>query len=395
MVVSSYYPPLVGGASTVVSRLLSAFRSDAYAVVSEAPGAFDGRHNATLPPGVLVARIGVPPWCARLPYGVRLARRLRYALIPAISRLIERVVRQSGAERLVALYPSWPFLVAAYRVHRRTGIPLLPYYMDVTVPHASARTLDQWALRRYEPALLQRAYRRMALSDAVADDWRARYGLASDVIRHTVDVRTEEAVGSEAADAGLAGTPRLCVHTGVVEGLQLASLKRLARAVDDAPDLHLRVVLSTPTPRAALVRQGLDAPCLDVQTLDDAAVRALQRRAALAVAVLPFEGEYAAIGRTAFPTKIVEYLVCGAPILLHAPADSFAAREARRHGYAWVVDEPSERALSDALRRLLTDSALRHQLVDHAARAARELYALPVVARRFAEACGVDPVCLV
>jgi glycosyltransferase involved in cell wall biosynthesis len=74
--------------------------------------------------------------------------------------------------------------------------------------------------------------------------------------------------------------------------------------------------------------------------------------------------------RTVYPTKAVEYLVSGTPILLHAPADSYTAQEARELGWALVVDRPDTPALQDAIRRLAEDGALRESLVSAARKAA-------------------------
>jgi glycosyltransferase involved in cell wall biosynthesis len=53
----------------------------------------------------------------------------------------------------------------------------------------------------------------------------------------------------------------------------------------------------------------------------------------------------------------VEYLRAGAPILVHAPADSNVARLARAHDLGLVVDENDVAALAAAIRRFLENPA--------------------------------------
>ena len=72
LVVSGYFPPIVGGASTVMSTLLAKFRPDTFSVIAESPTSFDGDHRAPLVPDVKVTRIGVPAFVTRkIPYGVK------------------------------------------------------------------------------------------------------------------------------------------------------------------------------------------------------------------------------------------------------------------------------------------------------------------------------------
>ena len=44
---------------------------------------------------------------------------------------LELKILAAKPERIIALYPSWPFLIAAYRAHLRCGAPLVTYHMDV------------------------------------------------------------------------------------------------------------------------------------------------------------------------------------------------------------------------------------------------------------------------
>ena len=66
------------------------------------------------------------------------------------------------------------------------------------------------------------------------------------------------------------------------------------------------------------------------------------------------------------PTKMMEYLVSGRPILVHSPPDSYLAWLARCAGFALVIDRPDVGELAAAIDRLAMDAALQAQLVDRA-----------------------------
>jgi glycosyltransferase involved in cell wall biosynthesis len=258
--------------------------------------------------------------------------------------------------------------------------------MDVTADASKLPWPDRPAVQRFETKILRAAKQRLVLSQAIAADLRERFGLESIVIPHSIDL---------SVPPGTMAWPRreekLIVHTGVVEGLQIEGLLRLAGVIGSHPGLHARLVLATPTPKDHLHACGFNLPHVEILKLTDIEVRALQRAAAVLVAVLPFHGEIAAYQLTAFPTKAVEYMTTGAPILAHAPRDSFFATHVREHGYALLIDDADPSALYEGLARLLTDPVACARLVEKAGTTVNEIYALPNVARRFAEACELAP----
>jgi glycosyltransferase involved in cell wall biosynthesis len=299
--------------------------------------------------------------------------------------MIEKAVRELDAGRIVAVYPSWPFFIAAWIAHRRTGAPLATYYMDVSPEAAQVPWPDRVAIRRYERKILAAARPRLVLSEAIAEDFADRFSFDSVVIPHSIDLSANAGTAEWPADA-----QRLIVHTGVVEGLQREGLLRLAAAIGGHPELNAKLVLATPTLKSDLIENGFALPCVEIVKLGNTDVRALQRAASVLVAVLPFHGQITAYAQTAFPTKVIEYMTTGAPILAHAPPDSFFARHVSANGYALLVDRPEPAALHKALTILLENRPVADGLAVAARRTLEERYALPKVAERFAEACGLD-----
>jgi glycosyltransferase involved in cell wall biosynthesis len=382
-VVSAYFPPVVGGTATVMWNVLKRFRREAFEVVAETPGSFDGVHLGEEPDGVGVARFGVPPWVsARVPYGVKMARWVRFGLMPAV----EAAVVRARPEAVVAVYPSWPFFWAACRAATRLGVPYYTYHMDITPRLESSGWPDRPAVGAHDRRWLAGAAERLALSPAVAEDLRARFGVGSVVVPHGIEV---PAVLPEARREVRASGRRV-VHTGVVEHLQREGLMRVRAALAGHPELKAELALSTPTHRSALA--GFEG--VEIRSLPSAEVAGFQAGADVLVAVMPFEGADRSFALTSFPTKVTEYMLSGVPILAHAPEDSYFARHARERGYALVVDDPSAEALAGAMGELFGNASLRERLVGAAQRTVREEFASLSVARRFAEACGLDPAAL-
>jgi glycosyltransferase involved in cell wall biosynthesis len=105
-----------------------------------------------------------------------------------------------------------------------------------------------------------------------------------------------------------------------------------------------------------------------------------QRSSSILYLPQAFESDLKLMIKNNFPTKAVEYLCSGRPILVHSPADSYLSHIARQEGYALVVDKPDQNALRDAVSRLLEDTDLQHQLVDNAI-----AYAKSISSRRWSK----------
>jgi glycosyltransferase involved in cell wall biosynthesis len=115
---------------------------------------------------------------------------------------------------------------------------------------------------------------------------------------------------------------------------------------------------------------GIGGPRVSFKFAPQAEVMAAQRRAALLFLPLAFRSSNPTEIRTVFPTKLLEYLVSGRPILVHAPADSWVSRAARAEGWGEVVDQADPLLLARSIDALLADQARQQALVAAAFKAA-------------------------
>ncbi|MBE2270380.1 MAG: hypothetical protein IAE80_19245, partial [Anaerolinea sp.] len=70
--------------------------------------------------------------------------------------------------------------------------------------------------------------------------------------------------------------------------------------------------------------------------------------------------------RTIFPTKTIEYMLSGRPIIALLPGDCFLAEFLRRHDCAVLVTENDAEQLTAAIREVQANTALRERLVRNA-----------------------------
>jgi glycosyltransferase involved in cell wall biosynthesis len=356
VLVSSYFPPVVGGTSTVLRNLLAQLNPQKISVVTENRELPADAPRTEVPQGLKIYKTGLhASLFKKIPYIWRWERFFRFALIFHVRELTLRAIKESEAKFILGIYPNWPFLIGAYLAHRASGIPLLTYHMDIPVRRSAMAAFEGFFIETYEEKILRAANKRLIISDGYAQDFTHRFGLNSTLLPHSIDLAEVRRRMAELPGPPTDGPTRI-VHTGIVEG-QKEGLLRIAKTLHKNPDLDARLILSTPTPREHLLSQGFDLPCVEILTLPHDKVLDLQASAHILVTVLPFFHKTKEGALTGYPTKLVEYLATGRPILIHAPAWTHLCQHANRDGYASIVDHPCEESIADAIRKLRQDNA--------------------------------------
>lgn len=350
-------PPQTTGSAVIVGNLARQFSRAEMVVAGERPwGRAPVVWDADWPELVYVIA-GWPP-------GLRGARWWRWLQFPLLLLRTVRLVRERGCTAIVTVFPKEDFLLAGYLAARWTGAALFPYFHNTLVENRSGlrRRFAQWLQQR----VFARADHIFVMSDGVVELFRERYPqLACSALPHAVSNGVH--ANGDAAEA--LDTPlRLVISGSINESCREATV-RVCEAIEQAGDTALTVLSGTPA--AYLRRIGVLRNGAQYDTVPPDRVLGRLREADIVVLAHGFHGALSAAEyRTIFPTKTIEYLISGRPILAHAPAGCFLSRFLTEHDCALLVTEPTTGALLDGIRRLRSDPALRARLVRNATRAA-------------------------
>ena len=353
-------PPDLTGASIVVMNLAQQFTRDKMIVAGEKPfGKTAFRWRPEWPEIVYVQSM----W----PVTNRGLRWWRMIQFPRLVWNCLRLVRRHKVGTMVVVLPSAQFLFAGYLVARWTGCRFYPYF------HNTYYECRQGLERRFAAWLQKRVFASaehvFVMSEGMSELYQERYpGVAQTPLLHTFN----EAL--PAAEMRPLGSPLRFAFAGNVNQSCEDAMVRLAGAVLECPGARLSIISGTP--RRHLENLGL----LGERTSHETVPRdAMLRRLAEADVVLLPHGLTGPDSReeylTIFPTKTIECLICGRPILAHCTAGSFLARFLRENDCALVVDEPDVAALREAITKLRTDADLRLRLVRNALKTAERFQA--------------------
>jgi glycosyltransferase involved in cell wall biosynthesis len=375
LVVSSWAPPTIGGTPTVLRNLLGALAQDGVEVevIRQAVGPEEAER---------------PRWRTVTLTRPRPARGVRgghYTLAPAVFARVLRRLRRSPDVHVVATFPEESFALPAALACRLARRPYA-LYMHNSFQEQALHPLDRLLARLTERWLLAGAAPLIVLSTALQQLYRNKYGLESAIVPHIVDPDEYAAASADELPSGVR-PGGYALFTGDVYDLNLDALQRLAGVVRSSFGDRLQLVVSGQKTARELAELGIAAD-LVFSGVERRTVVALQRHAGVLLAPLAFASPYQDEVVTALPTKVVEYLAAGAPIVVHSPRGSLLATAAADGGWALVVDEPDEAQVASAIETAVADTELRLRMHAAAQAAVEELRA-ETVAARFASAVGI------
>ncbi len=328
-------PPEPSGSSVIVGNLAKQFSRDEMIVTGERP----------------FAR-GEAPWQAEWPqlvYSIRGwpqdrrgARWWRTLQLPLLLLRCVRLVRKHQCDAILVVFPREEFLLAGYLAAAWTGARLFPYFHNTYVENRTgvSRRFARWLQRR----VFRRASHVFVMSEGMRELYRERYPqLACSVLPHSLTERPLQLAPPPAPGPTL----RFVICGNINESCRDATLRvcEAIAQVDRASLTLLSGMSGSVLKGLGVLRDGVRH-----ETVPHEQVRGRLQNADIVVLPHGFGGplsseEY----RTIFPTRTIEYLICGRPILAHVPPDCHLARFLMENDCALLVTEPSVPALLRAI----------------------------------------------
>jgi glycosyltransferase involved in cell wall biosynthesis len=367
-------PPETSGSATIVGNLAKQFSGEEMIVAGEQP---NGRPAVVWQENWPELVYLVKGW----PETGRAVRWRRKLQLPLLLLRCFQLMRRHRFEAVVVVFPNEEFLFAGYLTALLSGARLYPYFHNTYVENRKGLGLyvARWLQRR----VFSKAAHVFVMSQGMVELYRERYPrLKCSALVHSFN----EPIPSFSPPPAARSPVQLTICGNINESNRESAV-RVGEAIAQNEDAVL--TLLSGTPRAYLLQIGLLRNGIRYETVSrDQLVTRLQDAD---IVVLPHScaGRYSVDEyRTIFPTKTIEYLICGRPILAHVPRNCYLTRFLREHSCALIVDEPSVAALLKAIKRLCTDTELRSQLVRNALQAATKFHAPRVAAAFRAQVTG-------
>ena len=369
VIFASLYPPCEkAGSILVMHELLSHFDPNSFTVITATRS---GARRISPEHGHRVFRIM---------HNTYLSGRAnviwRLIQVPLSIRLATRIVKRLRPSVIVGVYPEFEFLHIAQKVAASQKIPWVAYLLDA-VSHCDSRTVFGLMHRRIKKNTFRDASCVSVISKGMADYYKNEEGIQMRVLTHICpDLPISTSLCAVANRAFMGGS---------IYSVNTHAAARIAKAMSK---LNAQLVITTSGSDLQLASAGLYGPHIVrtfYATIQDYQI-ALSQSSFLVLALdWPDETR---IGKeameTIFPTRTMEYLISGRPILVHCPEHYFLAQFFRAHECGVVVSERSGDGLLRACNQMLSDKVAITQVVERARMTATE-FSAQKVSRSFAE----------
>lgn len=335
-------PDAPSGTPAILSQLLSRLDAGSAEVICERRLRPEQRRRVSFPHRI--RRWPLPRVLWPLRRGDRVRETLRWLTSPLMVPYgLYRVVAFQP-DAILTIHRDGLWLLSAYVLSKVSRRPLTIWVHDTYRDTSELRGGVHGALARWiEPRVLRHA-RVAVLSESLGELYRREYGVESTVIRH---------LASEPPRPRRERGTRVVGFAGAIYGNNEDSLRRLAAALKRVGGLEMRVF--TNADRAKVLDLGFDEDNTKVRFVRDYG-ELLDELSACDLLYLPLSAQGSAdlppsSLRCALPTKSIDYLLAGAPIVVHAPADFEVSTFFAQRDAAHVLTDDSEDALADLLQR--------------------------------------------
>ena len=293
--------------------------------------------------------------------------------IPVICLQIILIVRQgkksvvSGDVDMLFGFPDYgPAMIGTYLIHRATGKPysvcMFDLYKDNNFPFPGGILANL-----FEPKIFRSATKIMLNNAGTLDYYKECYPKeVTDkmvIIPHSISPKPYVNLQTPYKPK----PPYTILFTGGIYWPQIASIKNLIRAVEAMDDLDIKFQIYCPNPKDYLARVGIrESSRLSIKVASPQEIPHIQSKADILFLPFAWRAKSEQIVNTATPGKMIDYLIAGRPILIHAPSSAYLVKYAKENNFAAVVDRESIPLLQNTIRRLLTDLPWARQLISNA-----------------------------
>ena len=272
--------------------------------------------------------------------------------MPVLAALLVRRIRRFRPDCLFVVYAQPHWILATWIASRLTGVPLIYHVHDAFLEATARRQrsrFGQWLERK----TLTTA-RALALDDHMSEHYELRYGIRCTILRHVVSheplpVATHLAATRDDGPNDAIRPPReiRIGFAGAIYDSNSRELADLCRLV--AGDESLRLSIWTGMSAEDLARLGIGGVRVEIgfEADYDRLLADLRQCDLLYLPLQFYNGTVAVAGAMEFsmPTKSFDYLLSGARILVHCPADFSLSRFFTKFPCAHVLNDPSIAAL--------------------------------------------------
>ena len=380
LIISSYAPPSVSGASVMMYNLFKYFPKNSFLFLTSHSNIdnwciqngnkldakyfyFDTPTLTTAPKGegsnfqkikrifkknIILKYIG-----QRLIFFYLAANAVRYG---------KKVIEEENVDIILAYSDHGLSFLSAYILSKICKKPLCLYFYDIYYGNNFSFFYRCIAMI-LEPKIFREAKMIFVMDEAVKDYYGKKYGKAITVIRNSIPIIKEE----EKEIINNNSSKIKIVFTGSIYWAQVDAVKNIIKAIEDITDFDVSLWIYSTYNKKILNDQGIFEQSKVIFARGAPHEMAgIQSRADILFVPLTFKKKFSLLINTSSPGKTYEYMTSNRPILVHAPQGSYISKYTKENGCAMVVDEDDVEKLKNGILELLRNKDLSKKIIHNA-----------------------------
>lgn len=250
-----------------------------------------------------------------------------------------KYVEKENPQCIIGLYPTIASLDVSVRVAEITGIRYFPYLHDTVVEGLAHSQFSEKALN-VQKKVFKIAHKIITMSEGMSNYYFQKYNLKTFPLEHTYPEKVSEHPNFKRNEKAFWGGEVYSINENSFERVQIA-----------LRELNTILTITSLSPLKVRNTSNVNKTFFPKRT---EYINAVNCHGILILAInWPDESKvHEAELSTIFPTKTVEYLASGGPILVHCPKHYFLARFFKKHKCGTVVTERNGEELKKAIIKI-------------------------------------------
>ncbi len=350
LLVSWTVPPIKSGSVFIIEQFIKFFSKEELVILGEST------HNHSHENIHYVASNPI-----QLKKGNRFISWYRWLLIPRITKEIISVYQAKKCTLILCVFPDEIYLEAARRAAKKLKAPFYPYFHNTYLENRSG--FSRFMARRIQPKVFHQAKKAYVMSEGLVKWYQPLYpNISFQALVHPFVM--QKAGGYK----GLAFNDAILTITylGNLNESNIDAFRFFVECISEMDKVELKIISSTP----AWFYEKLSLLKKNVRILssvsDEGLMKELQNSHLL---FLPhgFNGGLSELEyQTIFPTRTIQYLFSGVPILGLFPDKTFLCEFLREHQCAEIITVKNQSTIAARINYLKNNPLFCQTLVNNA-----------------------------
>ena len=360
--VTTFYPPNNTGASVVMSNLIKELDQDTvYGVVTWANSYKDKDETIH---GKIVHKL----FNFQYLFNPSLWFFVRHFTFNTEKRKVIKIIKKEKITHVVGVYPDLDFLEVARSTSEVCGVKFYAYLHDTLAEGLSHKRYKKIA-KVVQQNIFDTSHKIFVMSEGMKDLYKNKYNVDTIPLLHSFSEDLEEKELNNYA------IEKSIFWGGSVYAINKETVMRVHAA---CKDLDYTLTLSAANTLEKLNNFGFEnknIKILPFLSREDYITTVGNQKALLLSIDWPDES---AVHKdelaTIFPTKTIEYLISGRPILVHCPEEYFLAKFFKDHKCGIVLTDRDPQKIKEKIEAVFNDEKKLKEMVSNAYKASKQFH---------------------